>query len=37
VWPQAAAPDIGSIGLVVGRDAGGPLAAFGIIGETGRA
>jgi S1-C subfamily serine protease len=37
VWPQAAAPDIGSIGLVVGRDAGGPLAAFGIVGETGRA
>ena len=34
-WPEAPAPEVGDLALVVGRGADGPLAAFGIVTDTG--
>lgn len=36
-WPPAPVPVVGNLGLVVGRSADGPIAAFGIVAETGGA
>ena len=36
-WSHASAPAVGHLGLVVGRGANGPLAAFGMVTETGAA
>jgi S1-C subfamily serine protease len=36
-WPVAEAPEVGALVWVVGRSAGGPLAGFGIVAESGPA
>lgn len=36
-WPRAALPGVGALALAVGRGGAGPIAAFGIVAESGPA